>query len=111
MLLSIGVVIFFALLFMKLAPHYMDNWKIQAALETVTSDGRVNSMTRRQVIQEMKNTLYIDYGEQIVDLNESLLIQKDKGVVHYSIDYEVVVHLAANVSALLNFKNQTDVMF
>ena len=111
MLLSIGVLIFFTLLFMKLAPHYMDNWKIQAALENVTSDGRVSTMTRRQVIQEMKNTLYIDYGEEIVDLNESLVIEKDKGVVHYVIDYEVVVHLAANVSALLNFRNQRDVVF
>lgn len=111
MLLSVSLVIFFALLIMKLGPHYMDNYKLQAALESVTEDPRVTSMTRRQVVQEIKNILYIDYGGDIVNLNESLIIDKAKGSMNFTIEYEVVVHIAGNVSALLEFENTTSVLY
>lgn len=111
MLLSLGLVIFFALLIMKLSPHYLDNFKIQAALETVANDSRISSMTRRQIIQEINNILFVDYGGDIVNLQESLVVDKAKGNMSISVEYEVAVHLAANVSALLEFNNSADIVY
>ena len=110
MLLSAAVLISIALLFMKLTPHYMNNAKLVAALEYVTSDSRTANMTRREILREMKNKLYIDYGDELINLDESLVIEKRRGGMTLSLDYEVVVPLVYNVSALLDFNNSADVI-
>ena len=111
MLLTLAVIIFFSLLTMKLMPHYLDNRKLQTALDALTSDTRVTTMSRRQIIQELTNKLYIDYGTEIVDLKEALVLDKGKGAMSLSVEYEVVVPLAWNISALLDFNNRADVVF
>lgn len=98
-----------ALLFMRLFPPYMDNLKIQEALETLVDDARVASMTRTEIINELDNILYIDFAHEVVDLKESLTIEKTKNDMIISIDYEVVVPLVYNISALLDFENRVDV--
>ena len=109
LLLSLALVAFFALLLMRLVPHYMDNYKLEDALERVAEDPRVASMSRNQIIGKLTNILYIDYGHDIVDLKEALSVEKDQGRVTLSIEYEVVVHLVSNVSALLDFDVRADV--
>ena len=108
-ILSVALLIlFFTLLFMKLFPPYFDNMKIQEALETVAEDPRVTSLTRRQIIRELDDILYIDYAHEAVDLKSSLVVQKTKTSMIMSIDYEVVVPLAYNISALLAFSNRVE---
>lgn len=108
-ILSVALLItFFALLFMKLFPPYFDNMKIQEALETVGEDPRVTSLTRRQIIRELDDILYIDYAHEAVDLKSALVVQKTKTSMIMSIDYEVVVPLAYNISALLTFSNSVE---
>ena len=111
MLLTVGLIVFFSLLVMKLMPHYLDNRKLQTALDSLTNDTRVATMSRRQVIQELTNKLYIDYGTEIVDLQEALVMDKNKGSLNLSVEYEVVVPLAWNISALLDFNNHADIVF
>ncbi len=111
MLLTVALIVFFSLLFMKLMPHYLDNRKLQTALDGLTNDTRVATMSRRQIIQELTNKLYIDYGTEIVDLQEALVLDKKKGSMTLAVEYEVVVPLAWNISALLDFKNSADIIF
>ncbi len=103
------IVVVLALLFMRLFPPYFDNLKLQDALEELTNDPRVANMNRRQIIQELDNKLYIDYAHEIVDLKESLLVDKSDKKLTITVDYEVVVPLVYNLSALLNFSNRVDI--
>jgi hypothetical protein len=102
-------VVLLALLFMRLFPPYFDNMKLQEALNKIVEDPRITDMTRRQVIQELDNILYIDYAHEVVDLKESLTIAKKDKVTTIAVDYEVVVPLVYNVSALLDFKNRVEI--
>ncbi len=111
LLLAAAALVSLALLAMKLTPHYLDNYKLEAALVYVTSDARTANLTRRQIINNMKDKLYIDYGDQLIDLDESLVIEKRKGSMNLSLEYEVVVPLVANISALLDFKNSADLVY
>ncbi len=111
LLLTGAALVSLALLAMKLTPHYLNNYKLKAALEFVTSDPRTANLTRRQIIQNMKDKLYIDYGDELIDLDESLVIEKRRGSMNLSLEYEVVVPLVANVSALLDFSNSADIVF
>ncbi len=103
------IVVVLALLFMRLFPPYFDNLKLQDALDELASDPRVANMTRRQIVKELDNKLYIDYAHEIVDLNESLLVDKSDKKLVITIDYEVVVPLVYNLSALINFANRVDI--
>ena len=108
-ILSVALLItLFALLFMKLFPPYFDNMKLNEALETVAEDPRVTSLTRRQIIRELDDILYIDYAHEVVDLKQSLVVEKNKTSMIMSVDYEVIVPLAYNISALLTFKNRVE---
>ncbi len=100
------LLVLLALLFMRLFPPYFDNLKLQEAMDKIVEDPRITGMTRRQVIQELDNILYIDYAHEVVDLKESLAIVKKDKLMTITVDYEVVVPLVYNVSALLTFKNR-----
>jgi hypothetical protein len=78
-------------------------------MDKIIEDPRITDMTRRQVIRELDNILYIDYAHEVVDLKESLTIEKKDKIMTIAIDYEVVVPLVYNVSALLDFKNRAEI--
>ena len=105
----IVILVALTLLFMRLFPPYFDNLKLQEALEKMAEDPRVFNMTRRQVIQELDNILYIDYAHEVVDLKDSLVIDKKEKNMTIKVDYEVVVPLVYNLSALIEFKNNVNV--
>ena len=87
-ILSVALLItFFALLFMKLFPPYFDNLKIQEALETVADDPRVTSLTRRQILRELDDILYIDYA-------------RETAVDAVSLDYTVPDRLARELQSI-----------
>ncbi len=103
------LLVLLTLLFMRLFPPYFDNLKLQEAMDKIVEDPRVTNMTRRQVIQELDNILYIDYAHEVVDLKESLTVDKKDKIMTITVAYEVVVPLVYNVSALLDFKNRTEI--
>ncbi len=109
--MTVAVLLAVVLLVMKLTPHYLDNYKLESALEHVSTDSRVANMTRREILREIKNKLYIDYGDELINLDESLVIEKRRGGMTLSLDYEVVVPLVSNISALLDFNNSADVVY
>lgn len=110
-LLGVGALIVFgALLFMKLMPVYLDNYKLKEAMASVAEDPRAADWNKRQVIREMTNILYIDYGSDIVDLNKALSVEKTDAQSFIKVEYEVVVPLAFNLSALVDFDNQVEIV-
>ncbi len=105
----VALIAFFGLLFMKLFPPYFDNLKIREALETVAQEPGVTQLTKRQIVRRLEEILYIDFADTIVDLNKTLKLEKTKRDFIMDVDYEVVVHLAYNVSALIDFQNNVTV--
>lgn len=110
-LLGVGfLIVVGALLFMKLMPVYLDNYKLKEAMHSVAEDPRAPDWNKRQMIREMDNILYIDYGHDIVDLNKALTLEKEDEHHYVRIQYEVVVPLAFNVSALVDFNNEVEIV-
>jgi hypothetical protein len=109
-LLGVGfLVVAGALLFMKLMPVYMDNYKLKEAMLSVAEDPRAPDWNKRQLVNELTNILYIDYGHDIVDLNKTLVLEKENELRYMRIEYEVVVPLVYNLSALVEFDNQVEI--
>jgi len=109
-LLGVGfLIVVGALLFMKLMPVYLDNYKLEEAMHSVAEDPRAGDWNKRQIVREMTNILYIDYGHDIVDLGEALTLEKENERKYIRIKYEVVVPLAFNLSALVDFNNEVEI--
>jgi len=104
-----ALVILFALIAMKLLPAYLDNNKVASALASLAETPGANTMTRRQVVDKIDNTLYIDMASDLLNLNEALVITKTKNTKVFSINYERVIPMAYNISALLDFENSVEV--
>ncbi len=101
--------VLFALVTMKLVPAYMDNNKVAHALESLAGTPGVGHWSRRQISDKIDNTLYIDMAADLLNLKEALTITRKGNVKVISIDYERVIPMAYNISALLDFENSVEV--
>lgn len=110
-LLGVGfLIVVGALLFMKLFPVYLDNYKLQEAMHSVAEDPRASEWNKRKVVREMTNILYIDYGADIVDLDKALTLETEESQKYIVVEYEVVVPLVYNLSALVDFENRVEIV-
>jgi hypothetical protein len=105
---GMALVAFFALLIMKLFPPYLDNFKLKRAIEAVAQEPGIQSATKRQIISKLQKRLYVDYADELIDLEKALKIEKGKTGMSFVLSYEVVVPMAYNVSALIEFDNRVD---
>ena len=106
--LVLGLIVFFALLLFKLAPPYLDNQKIRKALNTVMQEQNVEQLSRRAIVSRLGNILYIDFALDLVDIKKELKITKNNNILKLAIDYEVVVPMVYNISALLTFSEHVE---
>jgi len=109
LIIGSALIVLFALVTMKLVPAYLDNNKVAHALDSLKEQPGVGNWSRRQILEKVDNTLYIDLASNLLDLNEALVITKSKTKKVISIDYERVIPMAYNISALLDFENSIEV--
>ena len=100
-----ALIVYFALLGMKLAPLYVDNLKLRDGLKELSERSTFHTMTRRQMMLKLRETLYVDNAHKIVDLKRVFHVEKTKTDIIISLDYERIEHLAFNISVLLDFEN------
>jgi len=86
-------------------PPYLDNAKIQRALDSMVEEPRVRDMSRPQIVRLLNRKLNIDIADDIVKVAKVLKIKIVDGRKELRIDYEVVVPVVYNVSLLLDFQN------
>jgi hypothetical protein len=86
-------------------PPYLNNQKLYRALEALSEESRVMTMTRSSLIRSLNRKLNIDTADNIVNMDKTFRVKNIDGNRDLSIDYELVVPLAYNVSLLFDFKN------
>lgn len=103
----VGVVVIVALLTMKLFPAYSEFFAVKRAINRLKTEGSLSSMSKRDITRAFQRSAGIDdiHSIKAPDLEIS---KARNGETVVSVDYEVVVPLVANVSALLTFHASTD---
>ena len=105
LLIVCSLIVFFALLAMKLTPLYVDNLKLRDGLKDLSERATFHTMTRKEMVNKLYESLYVDSAHKIVDIKREFHVEKTKTDITISVDYERVEHLAFNISALLDFEN------
>lgn len=98
-LIAIG---FVALLIMKLAPVYLENWSIKKVLSTMQKDPEVANMTPKEIRASFDRRALIDDIHAVK--GDDLDISRDAGITTIQAIYAVKVPLFANVNVCIDFK-------
>jgi hypothetical protein len=108
MLFILGTLAFFLFLFFKLLPPYMDDFKIKSALDSLGRQPDAGTMTLPQVKEAIRKRLEIDSADNF-DLEKTLTVEPRGKMKSIRINYESVVPIMFNISALLNFDHAIEV--
>lgn len=104
---TVGTIAIVALLTMKLFPAYSEFFAIKKAINKLASEGNLSSMEKRDIQRAFERSSDIDDFHSIKPTDLEIK-RNSAGETVVTADYEVVIPLVANVSALLTFHASTD---
>ncbi|WP_210396708.1 DUF4845 domain-containing protein [Motiliproteus sediminis] len=87
----------------KLAPAYADFYTLQDIMESTTADRAELAKDMRTIKLNVEKKLGINNMKLPKDF---LTISKDKGTVHFDVDYEIRTPIFHNVDAVMSFKQR-----
>lgn len=103
LMLVLGLIAFFTLLVLKIAPIYFNHSKVLNALEAVEKSTDIISQPRSQILESLHKRFNMNYVEYVTD--DDITIVAQPGYVKVDIDYERVEPIMGNLSVLVEFHN------
>ena len=103
---TIGTIAIVALLTMKLLPAYSEFFAIKKAINRLETEGSLPAMSEDEIRRAFDRSSGIDDIHSIQPKDLKIRRTSD-GETVVSAEYEVVIPLVANVSALLKFNAST----
>lgn len=106
-LLVLLIVVFVALITLKLVPVYIDGFKVYSSLESLKEDpsakGKPAIELRRLLMKRLDINMVTDVTPQDVS------ISRGRGGIVVTVDYEAVRPMFGNLSVLVHFKKSVDI--
>jgi len=104
---TVGMIAIVALLTMKLFPAYSEFFAVKKAINRLATEGNLSSMEKNDIQRAFERSSDIDDFHSITP--KDLEIRKtSSGETVVTADYEVIIPLVANISALLKFHASTE---
>lgn len=104
---TIAAIVFVAVIGMKLAPAYLEFMSIKKAIAKIEHDPSFASMSKNDIVAQFDRSATID-DIKTIQGNELLISKEEGGRPVVTAEYQTVVPLVANVSALIDFRASTD---
>ncbi|MCB5186985.1 DUF4845 domain-containing protein [Methylobacillus caricis] len=104
---TIAIAVFLVVIAMKLAPSYIEYFSVKKAITKIAHDPSFSSMSKADMISSFQKSATID-DIRSVDSKDLVFLRDENGKTALSVEYQVVVPLFSNVSALLDFEASTD---
>ncbi|MGR9114878.1 MAG: DUF4845 domain-containing protein [Gammaproteobacteria bacterium] len=97
----LGLIAFFTLLILKIAPIYLDHSKVTNALAALEHTTDVQTKDRNEIIYILSKRFDLNYVEDASA--DDVKITKRGNYLKVEIEYEVVKKIAGNLSVLVEF--------
>ncbi|HZV62304.1 MAG TPA: DUF4845 domain-containing protein [Methylophilaceae bacterium] len=107
LVLTIAIIVFVAVIAMKLTPAYLEFLSIKKAITKIENDPSFDTMSKNDIVQQFDRSAVID-DIRTIKGNELLISKEEGGRPVVTAEYQTIVPLVANVSALLDFRASTD---
>lgn len=108
LLFVLGTLAFFLFLLFKLIPPYLGDMKVKGALESLSRQSDVGSLTVPEIKEAIRKRLEIDSADDF-NLDSSLTVTARGKTKVIRINYESVTPMVYNISALLTFDHSIEV--
>ncbi|MGZ8216046.1 DUF4845 domain-containing protein [Methylomagnum sp.] len=105
-LLMVGVG-FVALVALKLAPVYLDHYKVVSVLKSLENDKDLASRSRDEILRTFEKRWDIDMIDSVT--RDDVTIIKDIHHIKVQIAYDVTKPILGNVDALIHFDDAIEV--
>jgi Domain of unknown function (DUF4845) len=107
LVLIIAMIVFVATIVIKLYPPYVEFWTIKKAITRIANDPSFADMSPRDIKDSFDKSASID-SIRVISSNDITIAKGNGGKPVVTAEYQVVVPLVANISALLDFNASTD---
>ena len=107
LVLIIAAIVFVATIAIKLYPPYVEFLTIKKAITKVANDPSFAEMSPKQIKESFGKSATID-SIRVITSNDLTIAKGSDGKPVVSVEYQVVVPLVGNVSALLDFNASSD---
>ena len=108
LLYVLGTLAFFLFLLFKMWPTYMTDFKIRSALDSLSRESDVSTMSIAGIREAMRKRLEIDSADDF-DLKDTLTVEPRGNIKIIHIAYDATVPMAFNISALISFDPRVEV--
>ena len=102
-ILILGLIAFFVLLTLKIAPIYMNHSKVVNALSALENMPDIEIMSKREIQISLNKRFDMNYVEKVG--SDDITITKSSNYTKVEIEYEVVEKLVGNLSVLVEFSD------
>ena len=102
-MLILGLIAFFVLLALKIAPIYMNHSKVVNALSALENMPDIDVMSKREIEMSLNKRFNMNYVEKVG--GDDITITKSSNYTKVEIEYEVVEKLMGNLSVLVEFND------
>ena len=106
LVLMVAGIVFVAIIGMKMVPAYIEFMSVKKAIANIANQPDFKEMTQKDIQTAFSKTASIDDIDSI-NAKELIISQTDLGPV-VTAEYQVVVPLMGNVSAMMDFYASTD---
>jgi hypothetical protein len=103
----IALVIFFALLIVKIVPIYIENYSVKTVLGSLEEEPLITQKPVREVRKIVERRLQIN---SVYDLDDKIHIEKSSGVLTVDITYEVRKPMFANIDIVVSFSDNVELV-
>lgn len=97
----LGLIGFFTLLTLKIAPIYFNHSKVVNALKAVEESTNIASQSKREIEMSLSKRFDLNYVEYVT--GDDITIVAQPGYVSVNIDYERIEKIVGNLSVLVEF--------
>ncbi|MBN9287096.1 MAG: hypothetical protein BGO43_11980 [Gammaproteobacteria bacterium 39-13] len=104
MLITVVLLVFVVVLGINLAPPYIHHFAVQDAMESLAKDPELKSMSKAKLRDMFLRKLQVNYITNIPA--DKLEVTKKDGKTALTLNYEVRVHLVANIDAVIKFNEE-----
>lgn len=104
MAIILALIAFFALLALRLAPIYLENFSVSSHLKRLAAESGTKSLSDHEIYSTLEKRFQID---DVKNVNrEHISIDRQGGAMVIDIDYEVRTPAVGNVDMVVSFKEE-----
>ena len=107
-IMVIGIIIFSAVVAMRVFPIYMEGFKVRSALASLKEQPGVTKKAKSEIVKLLFNRFQVDDITNVT--REDILIEKSNGVLTVTIDYEIRTHVMGNMDVVGKFNQEVEVI-